>query len=47
MTESRLEDALADRAIVVSGGHLDHLASANMSAVVREAGRQLQRSTEQ
>jgi hypothetical protein len=37
---TRLEDALIDLAVVVSGGHLDHLASANMSPVVREAGRQ-------
>ena len=39
---TRLEDALIDLAVVVSEGHLDHLASANMSPVVREAGRQLQ-----
>lgn len=38
----RLEDALIDLAVVVSGGHLDHLAAANMSPVVVEAGRQLQ-----
>jgi len=39
---TRLEDALIDLAVVVSGGHLDHLASANMSPVVVEAGRKLQ-----
>jgi len=39
---TRLEDALIDLAVVVSGGHLDHLAAANMSPVVVEAGRQLQ-----
>jgi len=39
---TRLEDALIDLAVVVSGDHLDHLASANMSPVVVEAGRQLQ-----
>jgi hypothetical protein len=39
---TRLENALIDLAVVVSGGHLDHLASANMSPVVVEAGRQLQ-----
>ena len=36
---TRLEDALIDLAVVVSEGHLDHLASANMSPVVVEAGR--------
>jgi len=39
---TRLEDALIDLAVVVSEGHLDHLAAANMSPVVVEAGRQLQ-----
>ena len=39
---TRLEDALIDLAVIVSEGHLDHLASANMSPVVVEAGRQLQ-----
>jgi hypothetical protein len=39
---TRLENALIDLAVVVSEGHLDHLASANMSPVVVEAGRQLQ-----
>ena len=39
---TRLEDALIDLAVVVSGGHLDHLASANMSPDVVGAGRQLQ-----
>jgi hypothetical protein len=39
---TRLENALIDLAVVVSGGHLEHLASANMSPVVVEAGRQLQ-----
>ena len=29
-------------AVILSGGHLDHLAAANMSPVVVEAGRQLQ-----
>ena len=39
---TRLENALIDLAVVVSGGHLDHLASVDMSPVVVEAGRQLQ-----
>jgi len=39
---TRLENALIDLAVVVSGGHHDHLAAANMPPVVREAGRQLQ-----
>ncbi len=39
---TRLEDALIDLAVVVSGGHLDHLAPLDMSPVVGEAGRQLQ-----
>ena len=38
---NRLEDALIDLAIVVSGGHLAHLGSANMSPDVVEAGRRL------
>jgi hypothetical protein len=39
---TRLEDALVDLAVVVSEGHLDHLAAASLSPAVREAGRQLQ-----
>lgn len=39
---ARLEDAVIDLAMVVSGGHLAHLDSANMSSEVVEAGRQLQ-----
>ena len=39
---SRTEDALIDLAIVVSGGHIAHLDSANMSHEVMEAGRRLQ-----
>jgi hypothetical protein len=41
---SLLDDIAQDGidAVVVSEGHLDHLASANISPVVVEAGRQLQ-----
>ena len=43
---TRVEDALIDLAVVVGEGHLDHLASANMSPVVVEAGGSFKRSTE-
>lgn len=39
---SRLEDALIDLAVVVSGGHLSHLVSANISPDVVNAGQRLQ-----
>jgi len=39
---TRLEDALVDLAIIVSGGHLSHLVSANISTDVVEAGQRLQ-----
>jgi hypothetical protein len=39
---ARIEDALIDLAIVVSGGHLSHLVSANISTDVVTAGRRLQ-----
>ena len=39
---TRLEDALIDLAVVVSGGHLSHLVSANISADVVKAGQRFQ-----
>jgi hypothetical protein len=39
---TRLEDALIDLAVVVSGGHLAHLVSANISADVVRAGHKFQ-----
>jgi hypothetical protein len=39
---ARLEDALIDLAVVVSGGHLAHLVSANISPDVVKAGKRLQ-----